>query len=107
MPRKQLDDLVDDLHDETRSELSVFLDEATALLGNNDAFIGDKAEAARTRLSELLSKASTSLASGSAAVEGSSQKVAEAKAYVQANPWKAAAIAAGAGLVIATLLRRR
>lgn len=107
MARNVLDNLENNLHDKTRSELSTFLDEARALLADSDSLTGDKAALARQTLSDLVGKFSGVLASGSAALSGKNEKIAEAKVYVKANPWKSAAIVAGAGLLVSLLLRRR
>lgn len=90
------------------SDLRALIEDAEALLGVTTSQAGDAAAAVRLRMAERVTDARRSLAEaeallldkGRAAVKG-------ADAYVKENPWNAVGIAAGVGLVLELLIRRK
>jgi ElaB/YqjD/DUF883 family membrane-anchored ribosome-binding protein len=99
--------LTDDLYDKTRSELDTFLKETDALLKAGDAVGEDRANLARDRFSAFLDSAAESLTVHDGPLDRSSEALSKAKAYVKSNPWQAVGVAAGVGLLVSILLKRR
>lgn len=99
--------LTEDLYQKTRSQLNTFLDETNALLAAGDALNEDRTSQAHARLKAFLAEASAPIMAHEPAAPIVTRALAETKSYVKANPWAAVGAAAGLGLVVSLLLKRR
>jgi len=89
-------------------ELQAVVRDAEALLQATATHTGERVAAVRTRAEESLQHAKARLAETQDEVLQGARDAAEAtESYVKKNPWAALGIAAGVGLVIGLLLRRR
>lgn len=95
--RSSLGDVLEDLRDMVR--------EAESLLHDTDGPVGERISEVRSRIEEKLEGARDRLREEGAGRIKSAAKSTED--YVRENPWRALAIAAGVGFLIANLGRRR
>ena len=95
--RSSLGDVLEDLRDMVR--------EAESLLRDSDGSVGERVADVRGRIEEKLEGARDRLREEGAGRIKSAAKSTED--YVRENPWRALAIAAGVGFLIANLGRRR
>jgi ElaB/YqjD/DUF883 family membrane-anchored ribosome-binding protein len=94
------DQLVEDLHAVVR--------DAEALLQATASQTGERIEGLRERAKESLQQARTRLAAAEKEAVREMREAAQATdQFVHRNPWQAAGIAAGVGLVIGLLIGRR
>lgn len=88
-------------------DFRVVVADAEELLRATANQAGEKASAARERIQETLAAAKARLDVAEQAVVAKAKQAASATdEYVHENPWKAAGIAAGAGLIIGLLIAR-
>jgi len=89
-------------------DLSAVVTDAEELLKATASQTGERIIAARAKAEESLKVAKTRIADAQEALLDKAKVAAkEADAYVHENPWKAAGIAAAAGLLIGALISRR
>jgi ElaB/YqjD/DUF883 family membrane-anchored ribosome-binding protein len=89
-------------------DLQAVMREAEAFLQATAKHTGEQAEAVRSRAGESLQQARECLSTmEEEALQGVRDAAAATQDYVRKNPWQSVAIAAGAGLLIGLLLRRR
>jgi ElaB/YqjD/DUF883 family membrane-anchored ribosome-binding protein len=89
-------------------DLSAVVNDAEELLKASANQTGERITAARARAEESLKAAKTRLAVTQEALTQRAKLAAkEADAYVHENPWKAAGVAAAAGILIGALIARR
>lgn len=82
--------------------------DAEALLHATATQTGDRIDAVRSRAEESLKQAKSSLGDlQDEALESVREATDTAQHYVKKNPWQSIGIAAGVGLLIGLLLRRR
>lgn len=100
------DTLSDDLYEKTRAQLNTFLDETNALLAAGDALHEDRTALAHERLAAFLKSSAAAVvhAEGEPPV---TRVLNDARRYVTANPWMAVGAAAGVGLLVSLLLKRK
>lgn len=91
-----------------KQDIQTLLDDAQALFKEAASVTGDKADSLRqkgqTLLEDALEKAQNLQA---AAVEKSRQVAEKTDDYVRENPWRAAAISLGVGVIAGLLLGRK
>lgn len=89
-------------------DLSMVVTDAEELLKATASQTGERIIAARAKAEESLKVAKVRLADAQEAMLDKAKVAAkEADAYVHENPWKAAGIAAAAGVLIGALISRR
>jgi ElaB/YqjD/DUF883 family membrane-anchored ribosome-binding protein len=89
-------------------ELQAVVRDAEALLQATATHTGERVASVRARAEESLQQAKERLAEAEDEVlQGARDAAAAAESYVKKNPWQSLGIAAGVGLVIGLLLRRR
>ena len=95
-------------HEETMSQLSKTVAQAEDLLRALGDESGEAIDAMRTRVSSTLHDARTRLAGrAEQAKTVANNTMTQADRYVHENPWRAVAIGAGIGVVVAMLLSSR
>ncbi len=95
-------------HEETMSQLSKTVAQAEDLLRALGDESGEAIDAMRTRVSSTLRDAKTRLAGrAEQAKTVANNTMTQADRYVHENPWRAVAIGAGIGVVVAMLLSSR
>jgi len=86
----------------------VVVSDAEELLRATAAQAGDKASAARVKIQESLQRAKSELDKvQGVAIDKTKETAHAADEFVHQNPWKAAGISAGIGLIIGLLMGRR
>ena len=89
-------------------DLSAVVSDAEELLKASASQTGERITVARARAEESLKSAKVRLAVAQEALtERAKMAAKEADAYVHENPWKAAGVAAAAGLLIGAIISRR
>ena len=89
-------------------DLTAVIRDAESLLRATAAQTGDRVEEIRARAEETVRNAKARLAGvEEQALERARVFAGDADQYVRGNPWQAVAIAAGAGLLIGSLMSRR
>lgn len=89
-------------------DLNAVVTDAEELLKASASQTGERISAARARTEESLKAARVRLAVAQEALTERAKLAArEADTYVHENPWKAAGVAAAAGLLIGALISRR
>lgn len=89
-------------------DLQTVVRDAEALLQETATHTGERVAAIRARAEESLQQAKARLAETHDEVLQNARDAAQAtENYVKQNPWQSVAIAAGVGLLIGLLLRRR
>lgn len=89
-------------------DLSAVVSDAEELLKASANQTGERITAARARAEESLKTAKARLSvTQEALTERAKLAAKEADAYVHENPWKAAGVAAAAGILIGALIARR
>ena len=95
-------------HEETMAQLSRTVSQAEDLLRALGDESGQAIDAMRERVSATLRDAKSRLTGrASQAKNVASDTMTRADAYVHANPWRAVAIGAGIGVLLAVVLSRR
>jgi len=95
-------------HEETMAQLSRTVSQAEDLLRALGDEGGQAIDAMRSRVSATLRDARERLSGHASQAKGvASDTMTRADAYVHANPWRAVAIGAGIGALLAILLSRR
>jgi ElaB/YqjD/DUF883 family membrane-anchored ribosome-binding protein len=95
-------------HEETMAQLNRTVSQAEDLLRALGTEGGEAVEAMRARVSTTLRDAKTRLSSKTTdARRVASDTLTKADAYVHENPWRAVAIGAGIGVLLAMMMRRR
>ena len=95
-------------HEETMAQLSRTVSQAEDLLRALGDESGQAIDAMRERVSATLRDAKSRLSGrASQAKNVASDTMTRADAYVHANPWRAVAIGAGIGVLLAVVLSRR
>lgn len=111
MDRMSNEDMSNNLsssHQETMTQLSRTVSQAEDLLRALGEESGEAIDAMRTRVSATLRDARTRLAgSAEQAKNMASNTMTQADRYVHENPWRAVAIGAGVGVVVAMLISSR
>jgi ElaB/YqjD/DUF883 family membrane-anchored ribosome-binding protein len=94
--------------DKLVADLKVVVADAEELLKITAGQAGEKAAAARERISESLQEAKRQLYKVEGMVVDKTNRAAKVTCdYVQDHPWHAVGIAAGAGLILGLLIGRR
>jgi ElaB/YqjD/DUF883 family membrane-anchored ribosome-binding protein len=94
--------------DKLLADLQTVVTDAEALLRATANQAGEKVQEARAKAAESLTAARERLAEiQEGALEQAREFVSTGEEYVQRNPWQAVGIAAGIGVLIGLLLRRR
>lgn len=94
--------------DQLLADLKTVMNDAEALLRATSAQTGEKIQEVRARAEESLRQARERLSSIEDEALKRAREVAEATdEYVRENPWQSVGIAAGIGLLVGLLLRRR
>jgi ElaB/YqjD/DUF883 family membrane-anchored ribosome-binding protein len=94
--------------DKLLEDLQTVVADAEALLKATAHQAGEKVQEARAKAAESLSAARERLEEvKDSAIEHARDAVSSGDEYVRKNPWQAVGIAAGVGIVIGLLLRRR
>lgn len=89
-------------------DLSAVVNDAEELLKASANQTGERITAARAKAEESLRAAKSRLAvTQEALTERAKMMAKDADAYVHENPWKAAGVAAAAGILIGALIARR
>jgi ElaB/YqjD/DUF883 family membrane-anchored ribosome-binding protein len=89
-------------------DLNAVVNDAEELLKASANQTGERITAARAKAEESLKTARTRLsATQEALTERAKMMAKDADAYVHENPWKAAGVAAAAGILIGALIARR
>ena len=89
-------------------DLQTVVEDAEALLQATAAQTGDRIDTIRTRARESLKQARTRLVEAEGeAMEQVREVVTSTDEYVHKNPWQAAGVAAGVGLLLGLLISRR
>jgi len=89
-------------------DLSTVVTDAEELLKASATQTGDRITAARARAEESVKAAKVRLTvAQEALVERAREAAKDADVYVHENPWKAAGVAAAAGLLIGAIISRR
>jgi ElaB/YqjD/DUF883 family membrane-anchored ribosome-binding protein len=90
------------------SDLKGLLEDVEALLGATAGQAGETVSAVRERIARRLEEGKRSLREAEELLLGRGREAAQsAETYVRDNPWTAVGMAAGAGLVIGLLIRRK
>lgn len=94
--------------DKLLHDLQTVVADAEALLKATAHQAGEKVQEARAKAAESLSAARERLDEvKDSAIEQARDAISSGDEYVRKNPWQAVGIAAGIGIVIGLLLRRR
>jgi len=89
-------------------ELQAVVRDAEALLDATAAQTGEHIASVRARAEETVQQAKAHLAdTQDELLQGARDAAAATESYIKKNPWQTVGIAAGVGLVIGLLLRRR
>jgi ElaB/YqjD/DUF883 family membrane-anchored ribosome-binding protein len=89
-------------------DLQVVVRDAEALLQATATHTGERIDAVRARAEQSLQQAKARLSSvEEETLQAARDAAAAAQDYVKKNPWQSVGIAAGVGLLIGLLLRRR
>lgn len=89
------------------SDFKVLIGDAEELLRATAAQAGEKAGAARQRIEQSIQEGRRTLAGAENVLRDKTKEAAKvADDYVRENPWSAAGIAAGIGLILGLLIRR-
>lgn len=89
-------------------DLQTVVEDAEALLQATAAQTGDRIDTIRTRARESLKQAKTRLVEAEGeAMEQVREVATSTDKYVHENPWQAAGVAAGVGLLLGLLISRR
>ncbi len=92
----------------TRTDMKSLVQDAQDLFREATSVTGSKADELRTKGLALLDTALAKAHDAQAAALDTGKEIAEsADIYVQENPWKAVAIAGGAGFLLGLLLARK
>jgi len=90
------------------SDFKVLIDDAEALLRATAGQAGETVDAVRERIARSLDEGKQSLAETEDVLLATGKEaVTAADAYVRERPWNAVGIAAGVGLVLGLLVRRK
>lgn len=90
------------------SDFRMLLNDVEELLGATSGQAGEKAREVRQRIEHRIDEGKRSLADAEALLRSTSEEAAaSAEKYVRENPWNAIALAAGVGLILGLLARRR
>lgn len=94
--------------DQLLSDLKTVMNDAEALLRATSTQTGEKIQEVRARAEESLRQARQRLSSIEEEALKRAREVADAAdEYVRENPWQSVGIAAGVGLLLGLMLRRR
>jgi len=94
--------------DELLSEFKALIGDAEALLKATTDQAGETVTAVRQRIEQRLEEGKKSVAEAEVLlIEKTKEAAKNAEVYVRENPWNAVGIAAGVGLVVGLLMRRR
>jgi len=94
--------------DELLSEFKGLIGDAEALLKATTDQAGETVTAVRQRIEQRLEEGKKSVAEAEVLLfEKTKEAARNAEVYVRENPWNAVGIAAGVGLVVGLLMRRR
>jgi ElaB/YqjD/DUF883 family membrane-anchored ribosome-binding protein len=94
--------------DQLLADLKTVMNDAEALLRATSTQTGEKIQEVRARAEESLRQAKQRLSSLEDEALKRAREVADATdEYVRGNPWQSVGIAAGVGLLLGLLLRRR
>lgn len=94
--------------DQLLSDLKTVMNDAEALLRATSTQTGEKIQEVRARAEESLRQARQRLSSIEEEALKRAREVADAAdEYVRENPWQSVGIAAGVGLLLGLVLRRR
>ena len=94
--------------DELLSEFKALIGDAEALLKATTDQAGETVAAVRQRIEQRLEEGKKSVAEAEVLLfEKTKEAARNAEDYVRENPWNAVGIAAGVGLVVGLLMRRR
>ncbi len=108
MSNEDMSNSIGSRHQETMTQLSRTVTQAEDLLRALGDESGEAIDAMRTRVSATLRDARTRLAgSAEQAKNMASDTMTKADRYVHENPWRAVAIGAGVGVVVAMLMSSR
>jgi len=89
-------------------ELQAVVRDAEALLDATAAQTGERIASVRARAEETVQQAKAHLAdTQDELLQGARDAAAATESYIKKNPWQTVGLAAGVGLVIGLLLRRR
>ena len=95
-------------HQETMDQLNRTVSQAEDLLRALGNESGEAIDAMRTRVSATLRDARARLSSGAGQARNlANTTMSQADAYVHANPWRAVAIGAGVGVLLAMMMTSR
>lgn len=90
------------------SDFKTLLDDVEELLGATSGQAGEKAREVRLRIEQRIDEGKKSLADAEVLLMGKGKEAMDsADKYVRENPWNAIGIAAGVGLIVGLLVRRR
>ena len=90
------------------SDFKVLIDDAEELLRATAGQAGGTIDTVRRRFEQSLEEGKQSLAEAEVLLVNKGREAAKtADVYVRENPWNAVSIAAGVGLVVGLLMRRR
>ena len=90
------------------SDFKVLINDAEELLKVTTGQAGEAIETVRRRIEQSLEEGKQSLAEAEVILLNKGREAAKtADVYVRENPWNAVSIAAGVGLVVGLLMRRR
>ena len=99
---------MDATRDELLSEFKALISDAEALLRATTDQAGETVTAVRHRIEQRLEEGKKSVAEAEVLLlEKTKEAAKSAEIYVRENPWNAVGIAAGVGLVVGLLMRRR
>lgn len=108
MSNEHMDTNLATRHEETMSQLSKTVAQAEDLLRALGDESGEAIDAMRIRVSSTLRDAKTRLAGRAEQAKAvANDTMTQADRYVHENPWRAVAIGAGIGVVVAMLLSSR
>ena len=94
--------------EQLHADFKALIDDAEAFLKATAGQAGEAVATARRRIEQRLEEGKRSLAEAEALVIDKGKEAAKtADVYVRENPWNAVGIAAGVGLVVGLLVRRR
>ena len=90
------------------SDFKTLLGDVEELLGATSGQAGERAKEVRQRLEQRIDEGKKSLADAEALLMGKGKEAVDnAEKYARENPWNAIGIAAGIGLILGLLARRR
>lgn len=99
---------MDATREQLHAEFKALIDDAEAFLKATAGQAGEAVTTARQRIEQRLEEGKRSLAEAEVLLIDKSKEAAKtAEVYVRENPWNAVGIAAGVGLVLGLILRRR